>query len=358
MKNQKLNKLAIERSNPCVTISMNTHRTHPDNANDIIGLKNLLSEAKNRVIKEFGKRDASELLIKIDALGEEIDSNHNLDSLHIFISNSTKEIIRSPLPTQKDTVNVSNSFAIKPLIKVINQTVEYYILLLSQSGVKLLLAINDKIIEEIINDDFPFTENPHSIDNKEKLSDGKKVDNMLGEYFNEVDKALVKVSNHSGLNCLVICTDNNYSRLMHVADKPSIYYGYAKINYNDITDKNLASQAWEIVKGIHYEIKEKAIAEMQEAVGYGKVLTNVSEIYQAAKEGRGDLLIVHNDYVQSVKMTGEFTLDIVNDLSKEEAIDDIISEIAWEVISKDGRAFFVNQENIKTLGDITLKIRY
>lgn len=358
MKNQKLNKLAIERSIPCVSISMNTHRTHPDNANDIIGLKNLLSEAKNRVIKEFGKRNTIELLAKIDDLGQEIDTNYNLESLHLFISNITKEIIRSPLPTQKDTVIVSNSFAIKSLIKVLNQTAEYYILLLSQSGVKLHFAINDKIVKEIINDDFPFFENPHYIDNKEKLSDGKKVDNMVQEYFNEVDKALVKVSNYSGLKCLVICTENNYSRLMHVADKPSIYYGFAKINYNDVTDKNLANQAWEIVKGIHYETKENAITEMQEAAGYGKVLTDVSEIFQAAKEGRGDLLIVHNDYVQAVKMTGEFTLDIIHDLSKSEVIEDIISEIAWEVISKDGRAFFVNQDNIRTLGDITLKTRY
>lgn len=67
--------------------NINEYRTYPDNTKDIIGLKNLLTEASNRVIKEFGKRDVSELLEKIDNMDNEIDYNHNLDSLHIFICN-------------------------------------------------------------------------------------------------------------------------------------------------------------------------------------------------------------------------------------------------------------------------------
>ncbi len=358
MKDEKLIRLATERSNPCVTISMNTHRTHPENSKDIIGLKNLLSEARNRVIKEFGKRDVSDLLEKIDNLGNEIDSNFNLDSLHIFISNKTKEIIRSPLPVQKNTVHVSNSFAIKPLIKILNQTVEYFILLLSQSGVKLHYAINDAVLQEITNDDFPFSENPHYVFDKNRLSDGKQVDNMVREFFNKVDKAMLKVYNRTKLSCIVICTEDNYSRLMQVADKPSIYYGYSGINYNDTTDQSLAAQAWPVVKGMHHKSIEDDINEMKEAVGKELAITNLSEIFRAVKEGRGDLLITHNNYYQAVKMTGKFTFEPVQDNTQAGVIDDIISEIAWDVITKNGRAIFVEQEDIQSLGDISLKIRY
>jgi hypothetical protein len=64
MKKEKLEKLASEKSSPCVTISMNTHRTAPDNLEDIIGLKNLLKEAHERVVNEFGKRPVAGLLRK------------------------------------------------------------------------------------------------------------------------------------------------------------------------------------------------------------------------------------------------------------------------------------------------------
>jgi hypothetical protein len=45
-------------------------------------------------------------------------------------------------------------------------------------------------------------------------------------------------------------------------------------------------------------------------------------------------------------------------VSENDIIDDISSEIAWNVISKNGRAIFTNSEELKTLGDIALKVRY
>ena len=358
MKREILEKLAFEKSSPCVTISMNTHRTSPDNLQDIVGLKNLLKEAHDRVINEFGKRPVSDLLEKMDTLEKEIDTNYNLDSLHIFLSNSTKEIVRSSWPILQDAVHVSEGFAIKPLIKDFNRTEDYLILVLSQSGVTLFHAINDGIAGEIKNDDFPFAKNPHILTDSDKLSDGKKVDNMVREFFNTVDKAVVKVYNKTEMKCVVICTEDNYSRLMQVADKLSVYLGYASINYNNTANHTIAKDAWKIVKEYQKQVRTKAIKEMQEAVGQGKVITDLSEIFRAVKEGRGDLLLTHDDFHQAVRMTGEFSFDLVNDVTLPGVIDDITSDIAWEVISKKGRAIFTHQEEIRSLGDIALKVRY
>ncbi len=358
MQKDKLERLASERSIPCITISMNTHRTSPDNIQDVIVLKNLLKEARERVINEFGKSNIHDLLEKIDKLADEIDAHYNLDSLHIFLSNSTKEIIRSSWPTMQDTVHVAESFAVKPLIKVFNRTEEYLILLLSQSGIRLFHAINDSIAGEIQNDDFPFAKNPHFLTDLDKLSDGKQVDNMVREFFNQIDKAVVKVYNKTGMKGVVICTEDNYSRLMQVAENYSIYLGRARINYNDTANQTIVSDAWPIVYMMQKQRRTEAINEMQEAVGKGKVITNLSDIFLAAKEGRGDLLIAHHDFHQAVRMTGEFSFELVNDVTLPGAIDDITSEIAWEVISKKGRAIFTDQEELKSLGDIALKVRY
>lgn len=47
----------------------------------------MVKEAENRIIAEFDKRDVHSLFDKIETLGNEIDSNYNLDSLYIFLSN-------------------------------------------------------------------------------------------------------------------------------------------------------------------------------------------------------------------------------------------------------------------------------
>jgi hypothetical protein len=355
---QKLEQLATEKNNPCVTISLNTYRTHPDNANDSAQLRNLLKEAEKRVVNEFGKRPVSSLLERLSEVENDIDINYNLDSLHIYISNDTKEIIKSAWPIKENGVYISDTFNILSLMKSYIRSEEYFILLLSQGGVNLYNTINDGIIDEVENDDFPFIESSYNNTNPERVSDSKRLDDLVREFLNTVDKAVVKMHSETGLHCVVICTEDNYSRLMQVADKPSIYIGYASIDYNDTEKHTIAEQGWELVEGLQKNRRTVAIEEIKEAVGQDAVLTDLQEIFQASIDGRGDLLIVHQDFSQPVLMTGERTFELTDDKTKEDAIDDITSNIAWAVLSKSGRVIFTGQDEIKELGNIVLKTRY
>jgi len=337
---------------------MNTHRKYAENQKDIVTLRALLTDAKARVLKEYDKSTVVELLKKIDGIEKEIDVDYNLDSIHLFLSNTTKEIIKSTWPVVKDTVQVSETFAVKPLIKAFNRTVEYLILKLTQSEVRLLLAINDGIVGEIKNDDFPYVNVVDETTDVETVTNGKQAENLAREFFNKIDKGLVRVTNKTDMKCVVVCTDDNYNKLLKVADKPSVYIGWTNINYNNTATHSIANDTWKVVNVYQKKGRANDIKEMQEAVNKGNVLTDLSEIYQAAKEGRGDLLIVNDHFHQAVKVTGEFSLDLVADGTLPGVISDITSDIAWNVISKKGRAIFTTQEDLKTLGDIALKVRY
>jgi len=355
MQKNKLENLASERSFPCVTISMNTRRTFQ---NDTIELEKLIREAHVHVVNEFGQYKVNDLLEKIDNVAKDIDPNYNLESLHIFLSGTTTEIVKSSWPISKNTVSVAENFVIKPLIKIFNRLEEYLIVVLSQSDVRLLQATNDNISGEVKSEDFPFSKNPYLLVDQDKENDGKQTDNMVREFFNQIDKALVKISNKTELKIVVVSSEKNWSRLMQVADKPSIYYGNTAINQSDTANHSLASEAWKIVVALQKQGRAKAIKEMQDAAGHGKMLTDLHEIFNAVKAGRGDLLITHDDYHQSVKMDGQDSFNLVDDVTQPGVIDDITSDIAWEVISKKGRAIFTSQGEFKSLGNIALKVRY
>jgi hypothetical protein len=349
---QKIETLASEKGSPCVTIMLNTHRTHPDNLQDAILLKNFLKEAEERVINEFGKRSVVFLLEKLSEI--EIDVNYNLDSLHIYISNNTKEIYRSTWPVKVNGVHISDTFDIRSLIKSYNRSEEYFILLLSQNGVNLYEALNDGIITEIRNNDFPFSENRHF----NKGNDAKHQEDSVREFLNKVDKAVVRIHNETGFHCVVICTAENHNRLLQIADVPNIYYGYSDIDNNNTATHHIAAQSWNIIQELQRKQRTKAIIEIKEAVGHGTVLTDLQEIYQASIDGRGDLLVVHQDFAQPVLLTSDRTFELVTDTNIPNAIDDITSNIAWEVLSKKGRVVFTIQDEIKELGQIVLKTRY
>lgn len=355
---EQLQKLATEKNSPCVTISLNTHRTHPDNKQDEIVLKNLLEEAKERVISEFGKRDVATLLEHIENVDKDIDANYNLDSLHLFLSNDTKEIIKSNWPTNNQGVHISNTFATRSLIKSYVRGENYLVALLSQSGVHLYQAANDSIVKEIHNDDFPFDESRHFNKNAIKLSDAEYQDNLLKEYLNRVDKALVKVYQETNMKVVVIAADDNWNKLQQVSDMPNMYLGHDAIDNNNTKTHQIVEQSWKIVEEQQKEKRAQAIAEMHEAVANGKVLTDLQEIYQAAIDGRGDLLLVNQEYSQPVMMNGERTFALIDDVTEPNAIDDITSTIAWEVLSKKGTVHFTAQEELDNLGKIVLKTRY
>ncbi|REC79667.1 hypothetical protein DRF60_04460 [Chryseobacterium elymi] len=355
---ETLQKLANEKNKPCVTISLNTHRTHPENQQDEIVLKNLLKEAENRVIDEFGKRLASEVLEKIGEISEKINHHHNLESLHIFLSNDTEEIVKSTWKTRENTVEIDEKFAVRPLIKALGRSEEYLILLLSQNGTKLFEALNDSITKEIREEGFPFPKNPFYIANADLRSDGKQVDNQIKEYFNRVDKSVVEIHKKTGLNVIVITTEDNYSKLLEVADLPNIYIGHDNKDYSEAEEHHIVEQAYEIIKAQQKKVRASAIEEIKEAVPLGKVLTDLQEIYQAAIDGRAELFVVHQDFEQAVKMIDDRTFEYVEDSKEPGVLDDIISTIAWEVFSKNGTVHFTTQEELFDLGSVVLKTRY
>jgi hypothetical protein len=353
-----LQKLAQERNQPCVTISLNTHKTHPDNLKDAVLLKNLTQEAEKRILESYEKRSVGSLLDNLSAITAEIDHNFNEESLHVFVSNETKEIFRSSWAIHESNVHISESFSIRPLILELDRSEDYLILVLSQGGVQLYNAHNQTITGEIRNDDFPFKESRFFITHGDKGSDAKQVDNMTREFFNRVDKAVVRVHNENQLNGVVVCTPENFSLLSQVADKPGIYMGYSPVNYNNTALHQISDQSWEVVKKTHFERRSAAISEIKESISQGKVLTDLGEIFKAALNGQGELLIVNHEFAQPVKMTGDQTFDLVSDPKASGVVDDITSFIAWEVLSKKGRVVFTGQEELNDLGKIALKIRY
>jgi len=358
MINSLLEKLAQEKNEPCVSISLNTHKTHPENLKDGVLFKNLAHEAEKRILENYEKRSVGELLKNLSTISEAIDHNYNLESLHVFVSNHTKEFFRSSWPVHENNVHISGSFSIRPLISELDRSQEYLILLLSQGGVHLYRAINNHIIEEIRNDDFPFKASRYFITFPDKASDPKQVDNMIREFFNQVDKAVVKVHKETGLDCVTVCTSHNFSFLNQVADLPKIYLGFSPVNYNNTTEHFLAEQSWEVIKKMHFDKRSAAIEELKESIAEGRVLTDLNEIFQASRNGQGELLIVNHEFSQPVKMTGDYSFELVQDSKLPGIIDDITSIIAWEVLSKKGRVVFTGQEQLNELGKIALKLRY
>jgi hypothetical protein len=353
-----IEELALYRGNPCITISFNTNRTHPDNLQDAIMMKNLIKEAETRLLASYDKREVLLIIEKLIEVAEKNDINYNLDSMHVFASADLIHVEKVAANVPQNQVYIGHRFSIRTLLQAVAHTMDYLLLVISQGGCKLYTATNNSIINEITTEGFPIDENAHIVADSEKRSDPKLLDNMVREYLNKVDKALVQVHNHTKLNCFVVATEDNYSRLLQVADKPNIYYGYASIDYNQKGTFALGNLAWSKMENQLKLNVQAALSEVSDAVSKSLVLTDLQEIYRAAIDGRADLLVIHEKYIKPVLFVDERNFDLLDDAQDTGSVEDVVGLIAWEVISRKGKVIFAQSEQMADLYPIALKLRY
>jgi hypothetical protein len=349
--------LGKESDTPCVTISMIGHRTHPDNLQDSILLKNLLKEATDRVLADYNKRNIAGLLENLKTVETDINHDYNEAGMYIFVSENLRKVIKTKWPPAENKVYVDDHFALKDIIKAYNRSAHYYILHLSQSGVQLFEAEDDRIVDEVRSGDFPFKENPFYLTDQLKSSDPKSVDKMVQEFFNRVDKAFNSIHKLEPMSCIVAGTTENFSLLNSVADSRNLYSDRVSVNPHVANSQQLAEAAWVVMQQIQQKHRSEAIEELVAAIPAGKVYTDIREIYKAAREGRADLLMIDPDYRQAILQEHD-GFELVSDNGAPPLVDDVVNEIAWQVFLHKGRVFFTAQPALKNIGEIVLKTRY
>lgn len=141
MEERKDLKELIEYRDLCVSIFMPTHRMGAETRQDPIRLKNALAQAESK-LEELGQR-APEARAFLEPAYRLLDSpgfwRHQSDGLAIFLSKTLFRSYRLPAPFD-ELLGVTGRFHVKPLIALLAADGLFYILALSQNGVRLLQA--------------------------------------------------------------------------------------------------------------------------------------------------------------------------------------------------------------------------
>ncbi|MFN3918214.1 MAG: hypothetical protein ACK4K0_10775 [Flavobacteriales bacterium] len=353
MINETLRKVKDIKSNPCVSIILNTHRTHPDNKKDGITLKNLVTEAENRLLDEFDKRSIVPILEKIHDLASRIDHYINLDSMAIFVNESMAEVVRMPISVENRVI-IDTTFATRDLVRAMHQSEHYYVLCVSHSKARLIEAYNDKVVREYTGV-FPM-ENSHYTTNKEEKTT-EKTDHLVREFFNIVDKQLQLIYKANPLPVVLAAEERNQSHYREVADKKKMYI--ASIHKTRDNDKahEIVTDAWVEVSRVLAENQASAVNDLEQAQQQNKAISDVTEIYRFAKEGRADTLFVEKDFFQPALVNGE-NVQLVDNAKVPGVVDDIIDETIEFVLANGGNVVFLPSGALSKYQKMGLKVRY
>jgi len=356
--NLRLRELKDVFSESCVSIILNTHRTKPDNRKDPLLLKNLIKEASERLFSDRNKRDAQLIVQRLLDLESRIDHSYNLESLILYVNEDIAEYVRLPIPVA-DRVVVDNTFATRDLVRALHIETNYYVLALSQQKVRLIEAFNDRVVSET-DKPFPIENTQFYSTSKVKQSNASLQTNLVAEFFNRVDKEVNKVRKENPLPVLICTEQGNYHEYLKIADvKHSIYDTFLNKNRLDEKADAIVREAWHIVKEYTIAQNNARKAELKKAVGSGKFMSDVNDIWRAIFEGRIQTLFIEQGLFQPAILKAN-TITFVSDdeRSKTDVVDDIYDEMIEANMDFGGDVVFLPKGELKDFSGFGAITRY
>ena len=140
----------------CVSIYMSAHRSGREQQQDPIRFRNLIAEAQEKLI-EYGVRrpEVQKLMRPAESmLEDESFWQHQSDGLAVFLSSDFLESHRLPIKFEELMV-IGETFHIKPLLPLLNENGQFYILALSLNEIRLFLGTKNTIDEIELPSDMP-----------------------------------------------------------------------------------------------------------------------------------------------------------------------------------------------------------
>lgn len=121
----------------CTSIYMPTHRFGREQQQDPIRFKNLITEAEEKLLESGLRRlEVQKLMQPAERLLDDANFwQHQSDGLAVFLSSDSAHIYRLPSRFE-ELVIIANNFHIKPLLPLLIENGQFYILALSLNEVR------------------------------------------------------------------------------------------------------------------------------------------------------------------------------------------------------------------------------
>lgn len=349
------------RGFPAVSVLLPTHRTAPENRQDPIRLKNLISEAGDRLAAEAPRPSAEMVVHRLEALAGEIDFRYTWKGLALFANPDFAA--RYDLPFAPESrVAVGDTFAIRDLVFAFNRTPRYRVLVLSEKPTSLYSGSAEGLLE-VLSHGFPMIhEGPGGVaplPGGFGISKEAYADDMHRQFFRQVDAGLSRIQSEDYLPIVVIGVDRYQAFFQEVSKNSFWVAGRVLGNHDRKPPHELAKLAWPIVEQHLRSERKKVLARLEEAVGKHQHASGLVEVWRQVNEGRGDTLIVEEGYRQPARIDASgLGLLLESDPAGPGVIDDAIDELIQSILGKGGRVVFVEDGLLGVHQRVALIRRY
>jgi hypothetical protein len=360
MNRHDVNLLQQLRSYPSLTITLPVHRTSPDNRQDPIRIRNLVTEATNRLLQEFPRRDVAGILDRLTKAVEGIDYRYTLDGLAIFVNQDMARVFHLPFGLRERVV-VDEGFMTRDLVFALNRTPRYWTLVLSEKPTRLFEGNRD-ILVEVNEGGFPMIHTgpggEAALPGGQGIQKSAYRDERHRQFFRQVDQAFAPFMVEDPLPLVMVGVDRYLSFFQEVTAQREAILTTLTGSHDKTSPPKLAELVWPLVEANLEARRLKALAELDRATGERLVASTVGEVWRFAREGRGALLLVEKDFHYPATVDESGLHLTPSDAAAPGVMTDAVDELIETVLDKQGRVVFLDDGQLAIHQRIALVLRY
>jgi hypothetical protein len=287
--------LAQTNPGPCVSMFVPLQRGKFDEAAARLELKNLISFARTAMEGQMRRPAVDELLAPAEALLTSASDWSGLEhGFGLFLSPTKSISVRLPVAPEP-LVMIGDRFNLLPILPMVSPDYEFHLLALSRNEIKVYRG--SRYSFEVLDvPDLPDSlEDALWYERHQNIQISAK--DELKEYFDRfslvLDRVLVPALGPAGLPLILAGVEREVSSFREASQHPNILQEMLIGNPFEIPLPSLHRCAWDIVR-TDREAKEEAVLvnRFDELANTSRRSIDESEIFDAAKEGRVDVLLL------------------------------------------------------------------
>ena len=362
------NEILKEKEAPFISLYQPTHRHRPENRQDLIRFKNLVQEIEDSLKEKYSKSEIEKIMKPFYSLAEDrIFWNHTLDGLAIFRAGDKCVIYNLQRPV-KELAVVSDSFHIKPLIRIFQSADRYHLLGLNRNEFTLYegnrygfeeIEMDPEIprtLKEVVGDQY---EKPNittgtyaSIGGTGTIhghgSRKDEIDKDTEKFFRYVDRfVLENYSRPSGLPLMLVALAEYHTLFYNISYNPFLMKDGIKTSYDTLDSEQLRESVWEKIEPLYLEKTRILVDEYNEARAKFLGSDDLAQIARAALENNIDTLLIEADRIIPGGINTD-TGELIRGDLKDPNVDDLLDDLAERVFKNRGEVVVLPKERMPT----------
>lgn len=324
-------------------------------------LKRLMQEAEMKLRFEYPEEIVSLVMQKLRNLADHPEPEGDIRGIALFASPVFQKFVFLSTSVES-SVTIGDTFQIRELIRDAKNQPSYLLLLLSGTHCRLLRGTGNKLTE--LPEALPSSINEVVLDIPNRAKDysdqDEKKEVIMHKYLRIIDQALHKYVSSSSLPVFIFATHRVAGHFKSITQHKSRIAATLPGNFICASYYELSKALKPLLKELTDHHHEDLLKRLEAAAGSQKLLYGIHEVWRAAGEHKGSLLVVEKDFSFSAQHGRDpYTLYNADELpNRYNDISDAVDDVMEQVLSTGGDVEFVEDGTLNEYGKIALITYY